>query len=414
MFKSFFPSPKIFFTSASIWGLACVLLWFFGAKEWGHYIGLLNRELVGAESYSIGAFLSAPFVWFYIYYAVGVGLFAAVWWKLSPHRWFGWSVLGSSLIIFVLYFNVQVSVAINAWFGEYFDLIQKALNKPKSVPASELFAGLGAITGVLMTYIVIAVMLSYFTSHYIFRWRAAMNDYYTVEWQKLRLVEGASQRVQEDTKRFASTVEDLGTRLISAIMTLIAFLPILAGLSAKVSEIPIFGIVPYSLVIVALVWSIFGTGLLAVAGIKLPGLEFRNQRVEAAYRKELVYGEDKADRAEPQTLRELFGNLRKNYFNLYFHYMYFNVVRYSYLQADLLLPFFVLIPSVAAGTITFGVFQQVRSSFGEVRDAMQYLVNSWPDIIELISIFKRLRAFEATLTGQEIEAINLENEKVTA
>jgi peptide/bleomycin uptake transporter len=34
-----------------------------------------------------------------------------------------------------------------------------------------------------------------------------------------------------------------------------------------------------------------GTGLLAV-GIKLPGLEFKNQRVEAAYRKELVYGED--------------------------------------------------------------------------------------------------------------------------
>ena len=31
-------------------------------------------------------------------------------------------------------------------------------------------------------------------------------------------------------------------------------------------------------------------------------LEFKNQRVEAAYRKELVYGEDHADRAQPPTI----------------------------------------------------------------------------------------------------------------
>ena len=36
----------------------------------------------------------------------------------------------------------------------------------------------------------------------------------------------------------------------------------------------------------------FGTVLLMVVGIKLPGLQFNNQKVEAAYRKELVYGED--------------------------------------------------------------------------------------------------------------------------
>ena len=34
-------------------------------------------------------------------------------------------------------------------------------------------------------------------------------------------------------------------------------------------------------------------------GIKLPGLNFNNQLVEAAYRKELVFGEDHPDRAQP-------------------------------------------------------------------------------------------------------------------
>ena len=109
---------------------------------------------------------------------------------------------------------------------------------------------------------------------------------------RLRHIEGASQRVQEDTMRFSTTMEGLGVSLIDSAMTLIAFLPLLAALSTHVKVLPLVGEVPYSLVVAAVTWSIFGTVLLMVAGIKLPGLEFKNQRVEAAYRKELVYGED--------------------------------------------------------------------------------------------------------------------------
>ena len=96
--------------------------------------------------------------------------------------------------------------------------------------------------------------------------------------------------------------------------------------------------------IAAIVWSLMGTGLLAVVGIKLPGLEFKNQRVEAAYRKELVYGEDDATRATPPTVRELFSAVRKNYFRLYFHYMYFNIARILYLQVDNVFGLFLLFP----------------------------------------------------------------------
>ena len=94
-------------------------------------------------------------------------------------------------------------------------------------------------------------------------------------------------------------------------------------------SLPLVGAIPYPLVIAALVWSLFGTVLLALVGIKLPGLEFRNQRVEAAYRKELVYGEDDAEPRQPPTSSELFANVRKNYFRLYFHYIYFNVAPLS-------------------------------------------------------------------------------------
>lgn len=85
--------------------------------------------------------------------------------------------------------------------------------------------------------------------------------------------------------RFASITESLGVALLDSVMTLIAFLPLLWGLSAAVTELPLIGEVSQGLVFVAIVWSILGTALLAVVGIRLPGLEFNNQKVEAAYEK---------------------------------------------------------------------------------------------------------------------------------
>ena len=87
--------------------------------------------------------------------------------------------------------------------------------------------------------------------------------------------------------------------------------PVLLELSKNVKEIPVVGEIAYPLFYAAIFWSIFGTILMIVAGIKLPGLEFRNQRVEAAFRKELVLGEDDEKRAEPETLKELFANVRR-------------------------------------------------------------------------------------------------------
>ena len=115
--------------------------------------------------------------------------------------------------------------------------------------------------------------------------------------------------------------------------------------------------------IAALLWSLFGTALLALVGIKLPGLEFRNQRVEAAYRKELVYGEDDPQRAAPPTVQELFSRVRHNYFRLYFHYLYFNITRILYLQVDNVFGLFVLFPSIVAGTITLGLLNQITNVF---------------------------------------------------
>ena len=150
----------------------------------------------------------------------------------------------------------------------------------------------------------------------------------------------------------------------------------------------------------AIIWSIAGTGLLSLGGIKLPGLNFKNQRVEAAYRKELVYGEDNADRATPPTVKALFADVRRNYFRLYFHYTYFNIARIFYLQADNIFGLILMFPSIVAGTITLGLMSQISNAFGQVRGSFQYLISSWTTLVELMSIYKRLRSFERVLDDE--------------
>ncbi|WP_293791873.1 peptide antibiotic transporter SbmA [uncultured Pantoea sp.] len=397
MFKSFFPRPTLFFSSAAIWSLVAIFAWFGFFSDFPARWPALQAAMHEPLPTNASRFIHISQLWFYAYYWIVAGIFALTWRVIDNHPWQRWSVWGAALIIFITWFSVQVSVAINAWYNPFGNMIQKALSKANAVTIEEFYHQLTAFLGIALIAVVIGVISSFFISHWIFRWRTAMNNYYMHNWQRLRHVEGAAQRVQEDTMRFAGTLEDWGVNFIQAIMTLVAFLPVLVALSPNVKEVPILGNLPYALVIAALLWSIFGTGLLALVGIKLPGLEFRNQRVEAAYRKELVYGEDHADRAAPPTVAELFSRVRHNYFRLYFHYLYFNITRILYLQVDNLFGLFLLLPSIVTASITLGMMNQITNVFDQVRSSFQYLITSWSTLVELMSIYKRLRSFEQIL-----------------
>ena len=211
MFACFFPNPRTFFLSATAWALISVLFWYLIAADWGDPSGLSG--LIGVEERT---------VWSYIYGFLCYAGFAIFWMRYSPHRWSLWSVAGSALIVFVTWFQVQLDVMINEWFGRFYDIIQKALAEPGAVSAQDYYAQLATFLIIAMVFITTAVLNAFFTSHFVFRWRTAMNNRYVDLWERVRHIEGASQRVQEDAMRFAAIMESLGTRLIDAVMTLIA------------------------------------------------------------------------------------------------------------------------------------------------------------------------------------------------
>jgi len=309
-------------------------------------------------------------------------------------KWFGWAYGSGALLLGCLYAQVHMTVLLNKWRREFFDMFQKI----ESHTLGEFWASLGHFILIVLCYVFFAVLTAYLTRLYSLRWREAMTFQYIPRWRAVQEeIEGASQRIQEDTYRFAKIVESLGLQVVNALMTLVAFIPILWGLSSGL-RMPFVPDMPGSLVWAALTTSIGGMIISWFVGIKLPDLEYNNQKAEAALRKELVYGEDnKAKFASLSRLTKLFTSIRVNYHRLFLHYGYFDLWTYVYGQMMYVVPFLFLGPSVFAGTVTLGVVMQVIDAFSQVHSSFSLFIYNWTTVTELRSIRRRLREFEANL-----------------
>jgi peptide/bleomycin uptake transporter len=328
-------------------------------------------------------------------------------------RWFYWAYGGGSILVLSLWVQVQLTVAINTWYGGFYDLLQNA-DKYSDVPESGIslfydklisikyFTQSGVEPSFLviaMPYVILATFTGWFTRIYGLRWRESITFDYIPRWRNVEVeIEGASQRIQEDCNRFARIVESLGLQAVRAIMTLIAFLPVLWTLSESV-DIPILRDYEGSLVWTALLVSIGGLIISWFVGIKLPGLEYNNQKVEAAFRKDLVLGEDdKVNYAQPERLYELFLGIRFNYQRLYLHYGYFDVWQNSYGQFMVVVPYLIVGPGLFTGAIMLGTVVQVSNAFQRVHGSFDLFLQNWTTITELRSIIKRLSEFERNLS----------------
>lgn len=321
-------------------------------------------------------------------------------------KWWPWSIGGTITIVLAVWYSVQLDVQINEWFGRFYDALQLALSEPGALSIEEFNGYMFEFFSIAGIYIVVNVIFNGFlVNHWTFRWRRSMAEYYQDNWGKARLIEGASQRVQEDTLKFARITEDLGVGLLETILMLFAFIPILYGLSKNVTELPIIGPVDHGLVWVVILTAIGGTVILGLVGSKLPGIEYDIQKNEAAYRKELVIGEDDTRRAQTEQVNFLFDDVRKIHFKAYLHYFYFNMAKWSYLQGMVIVPYFALGPTIVTGAITLGVVSQTVRAMGKVAESLQYIIRSWLKIVELVSVYKRLREFERRIHEAESGAL---------
>jgi len=309
----------------------------------------------------------------------------------TTKQWALWAWGGLVVLLILVVFQVEMSVQLNHWYKDFYNILQAA----KDVDA--FWQKMVEFFYIAIPYIVAAIASSYFARHYAFRWRQAITFYYLPHWSAYEgNIEGASQRIQDDTYQFANALESLGLGFFRSILTLIAFIPILWTLSEKIT-ISWLEQIPGSLIWIAMLTSIGAMVISFIVGIKLPGLEYNNQLVEATYRKHLVYSEDDKSYANLPTMTELFLGLRPNYFRLFNHYTYFNLWSNIYSQVMIILPYLMMAPSLFSGVITLGVITQTGNAFGKVNDGFSFFIDRWTDITKFLSVIKRLKEFESQL-----------------
>ena len=355
--------------------------------------------------------------------------------------WALWAWGGLLLLLGTIVIETLIQVRLNEWYGEMWDLMQ--VPNPENI--GEFWRLIIVFCSLAFPFICLRVASSFFAQHYAFRWRQAITQAYLPYWERAgQDIEGASQRLQQDPERFARIVENLGLGLFRSVLTLIAFVPILATLSQEVvesfhtwrdslaaSEIPpilqnhgaeiqekfpplmetigdgqtpaalggieFMATLPYSLVWIGIAIALLGTVGSYFVGLKLPGLEYNNQRVEARFRKRLVYAEDNKDFADVPSLLELFTGLRFNYFRLYLHYSYFGLWANFFGQFVIIADLLLIGPGLIYGVLMLGVLNRVGHAFQRVTDSFAYFVDNWIQVTELLSIIKRLREFERAI-----------------
>lgn len=315
-------------------------------------------------------------------------------------KWALWAWGGAGLLLVSLYAQVHMSVLFNGWYGQFYDMLQHV----EKFTLGDFEASLWYFTKIAMVYVLLASFTNWFTRKYSLAWRESITFDYIPRWRKVKHeIEGASQRIQEDTYRWARIVESLGLQVVRAIMTLVAFLPILWYLG-KGLYVPLIGSGPGNMVWAALLVSIGGMIISWFVGIKLPGLEYNNQKVEAAFRKELVLGEDdKVKYCAMPTLVGLFTGIKFNYNKLFLHYGYFDLWASSFDQFMVIVPYLISGPALFSTAITLGTVTQISNAFEQVRGSFSLFINNWTTITELRSIWKRLHEFQDNMDKYDKE-----------
>lgn len=331
------------------------------------------------------------------------------------------------VVVGYAFFLAYVKAQLNEFYERFYNLLQKGGDvDPPSGEYDDTYAEYRAqVASELQSFVLIVLPLVSATpackwarSAWAFLWRMSLMQAYLEAWDTQREpIEGASQRLHEDTQRFASGLEGCLIALLDAGFTLCVFTPILLGLSKQIAPPFDMGRLDDSwLWGMAFTCSLVGLTGAALLGQKLVGLEISNQKVEALLRKDLVLlettpavivgtrpsSEDRYAAFLPQTyFRNTLESLQKNYFALFKHFGVLNFWLSLFDQVMVIAPYAIVAPLVFASDpdkrITLGTLIKLSNSFEKVFSSLSVISENWGAINDFRSTYRRLREFEAKL-----------------
>ena len=317
------------------------------------------------------------------------------------HRAWAWG----GLIVFLGHqlFGAYLAWAINGWMEHFYDLVQITAEAGsgnadfRQDMRSRVYDTLWEFAIIVAPAVAVHPIAGLVRNLWIFTWRRTLMTSYLNRWNTtVPAIEGASQRVHEDTQRFASGLQSCVSTVIKSVFTLVVFCPVLYSLDPQLMGIAIGA-------------AVGGLAISVVIGWPLVGLEGRNQGVEAELRTKLVLLEKDPSSVysggTPFTpFIRTFRALTRNYRNLYLSFAALSTWLSLYEQAAVLLPYMLVAPRLFADrpedVFTLGKLVKVSNAFGRVFDSLNVISERWIDITEWMSCLRRLREFERAVSSR--------------
>lgn len=329
-----------------------------------------------------------------------------------------------------------VKYAINLWYKEFYDLLEDAggMATNHSLPEAswvqkqyDVQSSLVAFCKIAVISIVVMPVSKFIRSAWALQWRLALMRMYVSLWNpNSTAIEGASQRVHEDSYRFSRGVELCLTTVLDSVITLVVFIPVLTGLGEDTPCPESLHFLKWLnggwLVGLAILSALVGLGVTLILGHRLVGLEVENQIFEAKLRKDLVVLEttpvavcviipqpddvevDVREMQHPNLMPPLphflpiFEGIQRNYNRLFINFGLLNLWLALFEQFNIILPYLVFAPLLfspdPSTRIMLGTLVQVSNSFDKVFSSLNVIADNWSGINEFRSVLVRLRQFE--------------------
>ena len=315
---------------------------------------------------------------------------------------------------------VYLEVQFNTWNKNFYNALEQKNQ-------SEFFRQFWIFTGIALVWIVAQVYRLYLQQMLQIEWRTWLNEHFLADWLKDRAyyrlqlvdrgVDNPDQRIAEDLRLFVDNTLDLGFGLLSSLVMLVTFTIILWELSG---DYTIAGLtIPGFMFWTVLVYSLVGSAIVHLIGKPLINLGFNQQRFEADYRFSLVRLRENAEGValykgeglELTTFRERFRHVIDNWWGIMRTSKRLNWVASFLFQFSVPFPYIIVAPRYFAGEVMLGYIFQVASAFLNVRAALWWFIDVYPQFAAWKATVDRLTSFSDSLERAKRDAQQLGGER---
>lgn len=323
----------------------------------------------------------------------------------SEFRVSAYAFLGSVLVLSMIL--VGMDVLFTTWYNYFYNALQD-YDWRGAIDLLVIFVFMASI------YIVFAVYRYYLQSYLGLRWRRWLTYQFLNRWLDKRsyyyledfndTTDNPDQRIQEDINNLVTYSLSLLVGLLSAVVTIFAFIYILWRLSGTIN-LPLGSLgtlhIPGYLVWVAIIYALVGTSITFKIGHPLIMLNFEQQRREANFRfaaidlrshaehVALYRGEDH----QKSVLHKMFHDVLNNWYAIILRQKLLLWFTAGYNQISVILPLIVALPNYFNKVFKLGGLIQTLSAFNKIQDALSFLINSYTTIAEWRAVMRRLLSF---------------------